>query len=147
MVTASFAAAVLLLKLQLPLVTVRGPRVVGALGGTLIDLVIRGGRVHRVHGLVPALGNGHSDGSRRRWLQGRWSRQGIATVAGPVLGAPRCIQARLILAGRMALGGKGQVIGGHHSAWSGGGEVSWELRRVLAGGCNLVAVLGTSSNS
>lgn len=121
--SALFGTAAVLLELQLPLVTLRAPRVIRALGGALVDLVVGGGRVHRVaigmHRLVPALGYGNW-----RWgLHGRGCGQGIAAVAGAALGTSRCIQSSLVLAGCMTLCGKWQVVGWYSSSWTRGGKV------------------------
>jgi len=145
--TPLLATAAVLLQLQLPLVPLpRGPGVIRALGGALIDLVAGGGRVHRVavgmHRLVPALGHGNW-----RWgLHRRGRGQGIAAVAGPTLGTSRRIQSGLVLTGRMALGGKWQVVGRYGTTRTRGGKIGRQLRRMLAGGRDLVAVLGAASH-
>lgn len=144
MVATPLAAAPSVLLQLLPLVTMRGPRVIRALGGALVDLVTGAGGVHLLgmHWLIPALGHGNW-----RWgLQGRGRGQGVTTVAGPILATTRRIQARLILTACMSLGGKGQVIRRYSSARSRGGKVGRQLRRMLAGGRNLVAILCAASH-
>lgn len=138
------------LLLMVPLaVTVRGPRVVRALGGALIDLMTRRSGLHLItvwkrHRLIPTLHWG------RQWWRLHGRGQCITAVASSVVVSAACgTQPSLILTDRMSLRGimDMYVTSRHVSSCASCGKVRGQRRRMLASGCDLVAILCAANST
>lgn len=138
------------LLLMVPLaVTVRGPGVVRALGGALIDLMTRGSGLHLIamwmrHRLIPTF---HW---RRQWWRLHGRGQCITAVASSVVVGAACgTQPSLILTDRMSLRGimDMYVTSSHVASSASCGKVRWQRRRMLASRCDLVAILCAANST
>lgn len=130
-------------------VTVRGTRVVRALGGALIDLMTRGSGLHLIamwmrHRLIPTF----------HWRWQRWRLHGrgqciTAVATSVVVGAACGTQPSLILTDRVSLRGimDMYVTSSHVASSASCVKVRWQRRRMLASGRDLVAILCAANST